>query len=128
MSLKEVNNLCLIHFITCPLVTEIGTAFTTNSANGVLKVCLSASSKLSIQTRMTLRCCKVHQSACSSRENEAIGSSRGGKNTKIHVLINEKMQVINVVLSGGQINDSARALSSIVTRRSFAFPTRLISK
>ena len=54
--------------------------------------------------------CKVHQSACSSRENEAIGSSRGGKNTKIHVLINEKMQVINVVLSGGQINDSAKAL------------------
>ena len=54
--------------------------------------------------------CKVHQSACSSRKNEAIGSSRGGKNTKIHVLLNEKMQVINVVLTGGQINDSDRAL------------------
>ena len=54
--------------------------------------------------------CKVHQSACSSRKNEAIGSSRGGKNTKIHVLINEKMQVVNVVLTRGQINDSDRAL------------------
>ena len=54
--------------------------------------------------------CKVHQSACSSRKNEAIGSSRGGKNTNIHVLLNEKMQVINVVLNGGQINDSDKAL------------------
>ena len=53
--------------------------------------------------------CKVHQSACSSRKNEAIGSSRGGKNTKIHVLLNEQMQVINVVLTGGQINDSDKA-------------------
>lgn len=30
--------------------------------------------------------CKVPQSACSSSKNQAIGSSRGGKNTKIHVL------------------------------------------
>ena len=50
--------------------------------------------------------CKVHQSACSGLKNQAIGVSRGGKNTKIHVLINEKMQVLNVILSGGQIHDS----------------------
>ena len=54
--------------------------------------------------------CKVHQSACSSSKNQAIGSSRGGKNTKIHVLLNERMQVVNVVLSGGHINDSDKAL------------------
>ena len=50
--------------------------------------------------------CKVHQCACSTLGDQAIGSSRGGKNTKIHVLINERMQLLNVVLTGGQIHDS----------------------
>ena len=50
--------------------------------------------------------CKVHQSACSGRKDQAIGSSRGGKNTKVHVLINEKMQLLKVVLTGGNIHDS----------------------
>lgn len=45
--------------------------------------------------------CKVHQSAASSLKDQAIGASRGGKNTKIHVLINERMQLLNVVLTGG---------------------------
>ena len=43
-------------------------------------------------------------------KNQAIGSSRGGKNTKIHVLVNERMQMINVVLTGGQVHDSEKAL------------------
>ena len=50
--------------------------------------------------------CKVHQSACSALKNQAIGVSRGGKNTKVHVLINERMQLLKVVLTGGQIHDS----------------------
>lgn len=50
--------------------------------------------------------CKVHQSACSGLKAQAIGASRGGKNTKIHVLLNGKMQLLNVVLTGGQIHDS----------------------
>ena len=50
--------------------------------------------------------CKVHQSACSGLKAQAIGASRGGKNTKIHVLLNERMQLLNVILTGGQINDS----------------------
>ena len=50
--------------------------------------------------------CKVHQSACSGRKNQAIGVSRGGKNTKVHVLINERMQLLKVILTGGQIHDS----------------------
>ena len=54
--------------------------------------------------------CKVHQSACSGLKNQAIGSSRGGKNTKVHVLINERMQVLNVMLTGGQIHDSEPAI------------------
>ena len=51
-----------------------------------------------------------HQSACSALKNQAIGSSRGGKNTKIHVLINERMQVLNVLLTGGQMHDSEPVL------------------
>ena len=54
--------------------------------------------------------CKVHQSACSGLKNQAIGSSRGGKNTKVHVLINERMQLLGVVLTGGHIHDSQSAL------------------
>ena len=53
--------------------------------------------------------CKVHQSACSGRKNQAIGVSRGGKNTKVHVLINERMQLLKVILTGGQIHDSEAA-------------------
>ena len=55
--------------------------------------------------------CKVHQSACSGREDQAIGLSRGDKNTKIHVLINERMQLLKVILTGGQVHDSELALA-----------------
>ena len=55
--------------------------------------------------------CKVHQSACSALKDQAIGSSRGGKNTKIHVLINERMQLLKVILTGGQVHDSEPALA-----------------
>ena len=55
--------------------------------------------------------CKVHQSACSALKNQAIGASRGGKNTKVHVIINERMQLLNVVLTGGHIHDSKPALN-----------------
>lgn len=58
--------------------------------------------------------CKVHQSACSRFKNQEIGSSRGGKNTKIHVLINERMQLLNVILTGGQVHDSEPALELFV--------------
>ena len=36
--------------------------------------------------------------------NQAIGVSRGGKNTKIHALVTENFQLIG--LTGGQIHDS----------------------
>ena len=55
--------------------------------------------------------CKVHQSTFSGLINQAIGVSRGGKTTKIHVLINERMQLMNVILTGGQIHDSEPALA-----------------
>ena len=54
--------------------------------------------------------CKVHQSACSGLKNQAIGTSRGGKNTKIYVLINERMQLLKVILTGRQIHDSEPAI------------------
>ena len=54
--------------------------------------------------------CKVHKSACCALKNQAIGVSRGGKNTTLHVLINEKMQLLNVVLTGGHVHDSEPAI------------------
>ncbi|MBR2518712.1 MAG: hypothetical protein IKE46_02860 [Selenomonadaceae bacterium] len=50
--------------------------------------------------------CKVHQSACSSLKDQAIGLSRGGKNSKVHVIINEKMQLMSISLTGGNVHDS----------------------
>ena len=54
--------------------------------------------------------CKVPQIACSGLKNQAIRSSCGGNNTKVHVIINERMQLPCVVLTGGQIHDSQSAL------------------
>ena len=57
--------------------------------------------------------CKVHQSACSALKDQATGASRGGKTTKIHVLINERIQLMNVILTGG--------LSSLIANRLLLF-------
>ena len=57
--------------------------------------------------------CKVHQSTFSGLINQAIGVSRGGKTTKIHVLINERIQLMNVILTGG--------LSSLIANRLLLF-------
>ena len=58
--------------------------------------------------------CKVHQHAAGARKKygkQAIGVSRGGKNTKVHVLINERMQLLKVILTSGQVHDSEPALA-----------------
>lgn len=57
--------------------------------------------------------CKVHQHAAGARKifgNQDIGTSRGGKTTKIHALVNEHFQLIGVELSGGNIHDSEVAI------------------
>ena len=72
---------------------------------------LNAGAKDTTLLEMDSTFCKVHQSACSGRKDQAIGSSRGGKNTKIHVLINEKMQLLNVKLTGGNVQDSEAAVA-----------------
>ena len=97
------------------LAMATGTAFITNSVNGVKVIYSDCCCKLSTPTLTAQPCLSwirlvVHQSACSGLKNQAIGTSRGGKNTKVHVLINERMQLINVVLTGGQIHDSEPAL------------------
>ena len=61
--------------------------------------------------------CKVHRhglGACKNapghETNQEIGSSRGGKTTKIHVLLDEKFRVVNFLLSAGNVNDNLLAL------------------
>ena len=57
--------------------------------------------------------CKVHQHAAGARKilgNQAIGVSRGGKNTKIHALVTENFQLIGLLLTGGHIHDSQCAI------------------
>jgi len=58
--------------------------------------------------------CKVHQHAAGARKKygkQAIGVSRGGKNTKIHALVTEYFQLIGLLLTGGQVHDSECATS-----------------
>ena len=57
--------------------------------------------------------CKVHRHALGARKNapghetkQDIESSRGGKTTKIHVLIDENFKVIKFLLSAGNVNDN----------------------
>lgn len=57
--------------------------------------------------------CKVHQHAAGARKilgNQDIGISRGGKTTKIHALVNENFQLLEILLSGGQFHDSEFAI------------------
>ena len=62
--------------------------------------------------------CKVHQHGFGARKiygNQAIGVSRGGKNTKIHALINEKMELLSFLLTGGEVFDSKVAIDLLKT-------------
>ena len=57
--------------------------------------------------------CKFHQNATGALKkygNQVIGISRGGKTTKIHALVNENFQLINLILTGGDVHDSACAI------------------
>ena len=62
--------------------------------------------------------CKVHRHALGARKNapghermQDIDSSRGGKTSKIHILIDEKFRVVKFLLSAGNVNDNLVALS-----------------
>ena len=59
----------------------------------------------------------MHRHGLGARKNapghetkQDIESSRGGKTTKIHVLIDENFQVINFLLSAGNVNDNLVAV------------------
>ena len=57
--------------------------------------------------------CKINQHAAGTRKvfgNQDIGISRGGKTTKIHALVNENFQLLQVILSGGQVGDNEIAI------------------
>jgi transposase len=50
-----------------------------------------------------------HSSGAASSDNEAIGKSKDGNNTKIHMVADSKGMPISFALSAGNINDSAIA-------------------
>ena len=63
---------------------------------------------------------KVHQHAAGARKdaadsdvNQHIGMSRGGKNTKIHALVNGDGYPLTFILTGGNINDNTVAIKLI---------------
>ena len=83
-----------------------------NVFENILKALVTDTDKyLLVQIDSTF--CKVHQHAAGARKilgNQAIGESRGGKNTKIHALVTENFQLIGLLLSGGHIHDSQCAI------------------
>jgi len=51
---------------------------------------------------------KAHRSASGGQggeENQAIGRSRGGRNTKIHAISDAKGRLVNIMLTGGEAHD-----------------------
>ncbi|WP_424511433.1 IS5 family transposase [Rubrobacter taiwanensis] len=55
---------------------------------------------------------RAHQQAASGKggnQNEALGRSRGGLSTKIHMLCDALGRPLHFVLTGGQVNDSTQA-------------------
>ena len=57
--------------------------------------------------------CKVHQHSSGAWKklgNQNIGTSWGGKTTKIHALVNDHFQLIGVDLTGGNVHDSEVAI------------------
>ena len=68
---------------------------------------LVANTEKYLLVEIDLTFCKVHQHAAGARKkygNQAIGVSRGDKNTKIHALITENFQLIG--LTGEHVHDS----------------------
>lgn len=60
---------------------------------------------------------KVHQHAAGARKDAAeaeeqqhIGTSRGGPNTKIHALVNDDLELVAFEITGGQVHDSQMAI------------------
>ena len=47
--------------------------------------------------------------------NQAIGVSRDGKNTKIHVFINDKIELLFFLLTGGEVFDSKVVIDLLKT-------------
>lgn len=83
-----------------------------NVFENILKALVTDTDKY-LLVQMDSTFCKMHQHAAGARKilgNQAIGVSRGGKNTKIHALVTENFQLIGLLLSGGHIHDSQCAI------------------
>ena len=48
--------------------------------------------------------------AVNAENRQYIGTSRGGKTTKIHALVNGSGQIVDFILTGGQTYDSKMAV------------------
>ena len=48
---------------------------------------------------------KVHNSGCKKRALTAIGTSRGGKTSKIHIVVDEQGRPRKIILTAGNVND-----------------------
>ncbi|CDH06781.1 transposase (fragment) [Xenorhabdus bovienii str. oregonense] len=54
-----------------------------------------------------------HSSGAASTEDEAIGKSRGGRSTKIHLAVDSYGLPVHFELSGGQVHGSVHAESLV---------------
>ena len=83
-----------------------------NVFENILKALVTDTDKY-LLVQMDSTFCKMHQHAAGASKilgNQAIGVSRGGKNTKLHALVTENFQLIGLLLSGGHIHDSQCAI------------------
>ncbi len=63
---------------------------------------------------------RAHQHAAGGQQNQAVGRSRGGFSTKIHVLADALGNPMKFILTGGKKSDFLQALSVIAGEKADA--------
>ena len=119
MSLKVGNGLCQTHF----------TAKIESGLFRLLLQVINTDAHRATVLEFDSTFCKVHQSACLILKDQAIGASHGGKNNQIHVLINDRMQLLKVILTADKsttLNPILIYLPALSLRLKKFSPTKLI--
>lgn len=95
----------------CP--ASVYTRFSRWEKRGLLKLLfdsIAAAGRTGKERSLDASHIKVHQDANTKEpENEAIGKTRGGRNTKLHAVVDSAGHAVRLFLTAGQVNDCTQA-------------------
>lgn len=73
---------------------------------------IAAAKKSGIERSLDASHIKVHQDAnVKNAENEGVGMTRGGRNTKLHAVVDSVGHAVKLTLTAGQVHDSTQAVA-----------------